>query len=48
MNSKENEAMNTIKELSERLKAVTVDLSVEHEKRYEENFFNYEVYGYRN
>ncbi|XP_043514313.1 kinesin-like protein KIF15 [Frieseomelitta varia] len=33
MNSKENEAMNTIKELSERLKAVTTDLRVEHEKR---------------
>ncbi|KAK1130240.1 hypothetical protein K0M31_018379 [Melipona bicolor] len=33
MNSKENEAMNTIKELSERLKAVTADLRVEHEKR---------------
>ncbi|CAD1476522.1 unnamed protein product, partial [Heterotrigona itama] len=33
MNSKENEAMNTVKELSERLKAVTADLRVEHEKR---------------
>lgn len=42
MNSKENEAMNTIKELSERLKAITADLRIEHEKRYEENFFNYE------
>ena len=42
MNSKENEAMNTIKELSERLKAVTTDLRAEHEKKYEQNSFNYE------
>lgn len=34
MNSKENEAINTIKELSERLKAVTTDLGIEKEKRY--------------
>ncbi|XP_026297965.1 myosin heavy chain, non-muscle isoform X2 [Apis mellifera] len=33
MNSKENESMSTIKEMSERLKAITADLGVEKEKR---------------
>lgn len=39
MNSKENEAINTIKELSERLKAVTTDLGIEKEKRYKKRTF---------
>lgn len=34
MNSKENESMSTIKEMSERLKAITADLGIEKEKRY--------------
>ena len=38
MNSKENESMSTIKEMSERLKAITADLGVEKEKRYERIF----------
>ncbi|XP_031770917.1 myosin heavy chain, non-muscle-like isoform X3 [Apis florea] len=33
MNSKENESMSTIKEMSERLKAITADLGIEKEKR---------------
>lgn len=40
MSSKENEAMATIKELSERLNAVTADLGVEKEKRYRRQSFS--------